>query len=64
MGIIATAIDYMIAAGMSGDALVSAVADMEAALDTSTHATNFPPRHRARRTSRNAASQSVTKRHA
>lgn len=30
MGIIATAVEYMIAAGITGEVLVSAVADMEA----------------------------------
>ena len=61
MGIIATAIEHMIAAGMSGAALVSAVADMEAALGASTHTTNAAPRQRAPRAGRNAASQSVTR---
>ncbi|MEO9131931.1 MAG: SGNH/GDSL hydrolase family protein [Sphingomonas sp.] len=61
MGIIATAIDYMIAAGITGDALVSAVADMEAAVDTRSPAARRQARYRARRANRNAASQSVTR---
>src|SRR5690348_11234319 len=57
MGIIATAIEHMMAAGMSGDALVSAVADMEAAVGTWSAAA----KRRARPAARNTASRSVTR---
>lgn len=57
MGIIATAVDYMIAAGMSAEALIRAVADMEAAVDGPASAA----RRRPRRTVRDEPSQSVTR---
>src|SRR4051812_42792805 len=65
MGIIATAIEHMMAAGINGDALVSVVADMETAVDTRSLAAKRQARYRARLASRdvarNAASQSVTR---
>ena len=61
MGIIATAIEYMIAAGITGDALVNAVADMETAVDTRSPAAKRQARYRMRLAQRNAASQSVTR---
>jgi len=61
MGVIATALDYMIAAGIDSDALVNAVADMEAAMDIRSPAAKRQARYRARLANRNAPSQSVTR---
>jgi lysophospholipase L1-like esterase len=61
MGIIATAVEFMLAAGISGDALISAVADMEAAVDTRSPAAKRQARYRTQRAARNEPSQSVTR---
>lgn len=62
MSIIATAVKHLIAAGVTGDALVTAIAEMEASIDTRSTAAKRQARYRARKD--NEASQSVTKRNA
>lgn len=71
MSVIATALKHLIAAGLSGDALVAAVAEIEASLandvaeDTRSSAAKRQARYRERLVERNAehnkASQSVTR---
>lgn len=56
MSIIATALKHLIAAGVAGDDLVRAVAEMEAATDTRSTAAKRQARYRER----NKASQTVT----
>lgn len=58
MSIIATAVKHLIAAGVTGDALVAAIAEMEAATDTRSSAAKRQARYRENQNIR--ASQIVT----
>lgn len=60
MSIIATAVKHLIAAGVTGDALVAAIAEMEASIDTRSTGAKRQARYRERLADK--ASQSVTKR--
>lgn len=61
MSVIATAVEHLLAAGVTGDALVRAIAAMEAATDTRSTGAKRQQRYRDRKAGkRNEASQSVT----
>lgn len=60
MSVIATAVKHLIAAGVTGDALVTAVAEMEAATDTRSSAAKRQARYRENQNIK--ASQTVTNR--
>jgi hypothetical protein len=63
MSVIATAVKHLLAAGVTGDALIAAIAEMEAdmpAVDTRSTAAKRQARYRDRLAERNKASQSVT----
>lgn len=60
MSVIATAVKHLIAAGVTGDALVTAIAEMEAATDTRSSAAKRQARYRENQNVK--ASQTVTNR--
>ena len=66
MSVMAVAVKHLIAAGVTGDALVTAIAEMEAAIDTRSTGAKRQARYRERKagagvTKRNETSQSVTR---
>lgn len=60
MSVIATAVKHLLAAGVTGDALVAAIADMEASMDTRSSAAKRQARYRDNLDKK--ASQTVTNR--
>ena len=61
MSVLAVAIKHLVALGMTGDALASAIAEMEAAQDNRSTGAKRQQRYRDRLAERNEASQTVTR---
>lgn len=61
MSVLSVAVKHLIAAGVTGDALVRAIEEMEAAIDTRSTGAKRQARYRQNLKERNEASQSVTR---